>query len=69
MARLRLEQEKDPSPTELGKYRGEWVAVHGGRVIAHGLDPEQVHSEAQRLSSSSQPMIYRIPKGELLFQR
>ena len=24
---------------ELDKYRGEWVAVAGGEVVAHGKDP------------------------------
>lgn len=69
MARLNMLDEEDPSPSELGKYRGEWVAVHGGRVIAHGLNPEKVFGEAEKLTApvQAQPMIYRIPNREVLF--
>ncbi len=69
MARLSMLDEKDPSPSELGKYRGEWVAVHGGKVIAHGPNPEKVFGEAARLTTPerAEPMIYRIPNREVLF--
>ena len=30
---------------EAEKYRGEWIAVAGGRIVAHGKDPEMVHEK------------------------
>ena len=30
---------------EAEKYRGEWIAVAGGRIVAHGKDPETVHEK------------------------
>lgn len=68
MARLKLEDIADPSPMELGRYRGEWVAVHGGKVIAHGLNPEIVMGEATKITEPARalPMIYRIPKGDIV---
>jgi len=68
VVRLSMVEEKDPSPDELGRYLGEWVAVHGGKVIAHGTDPEQVLGEATRVTApaKAQPMIYRVPARNLL---
>ena len=31
--------------SEYEKYRGEWLAVAGGGIVAHGEDPERVHEE------------------------
>jgi hypothetical protein len=61
-------EDKDPSPDELGRYLGEWVAVFGGKVIAHGKDPELVLGEATRMiaPAHAQPMIYRVPRRNLL---
>ena len=28
---------------EYKKYRGEWLAVANGEIVAHGKDPERVH--------------------------
>jgi hypothetical protein len=68
VARLKMLEEKDPSPNELGKHRGEWVAVYGGKIIAHGTNPELVLGEATKKTSpkQAQPMIYRIPERKLL---
>lgn len=68
MARLKIVEEKDPSPDELGKHLGEWVAVYGGKIIAHGTNPVMVLGEATRKTApaKAQPMIYRVPKRNLL---
>ncbi|MFN0135998.1 MAG: DUF5678 domain-containing protein [Phycisphaerae bacterium] len=41
----------------LAQYAGQWIAVHGDRVIAHGLDAREVASCADRI----------VPPGEALF--
>lgn len=68
VARLKMLEEKDPSPGELGKHLGEWVAVCGGKIIAHGKNPELVLDEASRKARApkAQPMIYRVPERKLL---
>jgi hypothetical protein len=68
VARLKMLEEKDPSPNELGKHLGEWVAVYGGKIIAHGKNPELVLTEAARKAPApeAQPMIYRVPERKLL---
>ena len=68
MARLKMLEEKDPSPEELGKHLGEWVAVYGGKIVAHGKDPRTVLNEATRgaRAPKAQPMIYRVPERKLL---
>jgi hypothetical protein len=68
VARLKMVEDKDPSPDELGKHLGEWVAVYGGRIIAHGTNPERVLGEAAKKTPPAKdpPMIYRVPKRNML---
>jgi hypothetical protein len=35
---------------KLGKYRGQFVVIHRGKVVAHGADPEQL-----RINFGKQP--------------
>lgn len=39
-------------------YRGEWVAIYDGRIVAHGKDPGQVAGEAHRAGVGSPLMEY-----------
>ena len=55
----------DPTPQELGKHRGEWVAVVGRKVLAFGPDPAAVLKNAMA-KTPQQPMIYRVPAGEVM---
>jgi len=68
VARLKMLEDKDPSPDELGKHLGEWVAVYGGKIIAHGMNPTLVLGEAtkQTAPANAQPIIYRVPERKLL---
>ena len=38
---------------------GEWVAVAGGRVVAHGKDPHRVREEGRR-AGKGEPLVDRI---------
>jgi hypothetical protein len=33
-------------PEVLEPFRGQWVAVHGGRIVAHSLDGREVARQA-----------------------
>jgi hypothetical protein len=58
--------DEDPSAEELGQLRGSWVAVVGRKIVASGDDPEQVLDAAEKASPGRQPMIYRVPTGEVM---
>ena len=47
------------SAEEYEKYMGEWVAVAGGRVVAHGKDPHRVREEGRR-TGKGEPLVDRI---------
>jgi hypothetical protein len=54
----------EPTPLELGKHRGSWVAVVGRRIVAHGTDPVKVFAEASK--THHEPMIFKVPAGEVM---
>ena len=43
--RLNIEFLETMPDEEAEKYMGEWIAVAGGKIVAHGKDPEQVHEK------------------------
>ncbi|MBI5228367.1 hypothetical protein HY988_07275 [Candidatus Micrarchaeota archaeon] len=42
------------------EYRGQWVALLGGKVIAHGNDPKKVYDEANNVSKKKPFMLTKI---------
>ena len=54
----------EPTPQELGKYRGTWVAVVGRHIVASGSDPVKVLTEASQ--THHEPMIFKVPSGEVM---
>lgn len=46
---------------QIDPYRGEWVAINGGKIIAHGKDARQVIDEAWK-SGAKSPLIERFYK-------
>ena len=51
-------------PQELSKYRGEWIAVVGDKIIAHGKDFKKVDDEARKISPN--PVFDKIPKEDVV---
>ena len=51
-------------PEERGKYRGEYIAIVGDRIVAHGEDPGQVWDEATKFAA--EPLLSYVPKAEAL---
>jgi len=47
-----------------GKYRGEYIAVSGKRVIAHGRHLKDVMAKASKIDPD--PLIYKVPVQEIL---
>ena len=56
--RLNFEFLETTPSEEYEKYRGEWIAVAGGRIAAHGKDPEQVHREGREAGKGVPHMRY-----------
>ena len=42
------------------EYRGQWVALFDGKVIAHGNDPKKVYDEANNISKKKPFMLTKI---------
>ncbi len=51
-------------PGEKARYKGEYIAVVGERIVSHGKDPKVVIEEAKKLSPK--PLIAKVPKSELM---
>ena len=51
-------------PDEEEKYKGEYIAVVGEQIVAHGKDPKFVIETARKLSPN--PLIAKVPKGEIM---
>ena len=52
------------NPEERAKYRGEYIAIVGERIVAHGEDPAQVWDEATTFAA--EPLLSYVPKAEAL---
>ena len=62
-------QEKNYSfyiQTDMSSYIGEWVAVLGDRVIAHGKNIKEVVKIAQGLSKGKKFLLARVPDQEAM---
>lgn len=46
------------TPGEAEKYMGEWIAVSGGGIVAHGRDPDRVCQSARDAGAMSPYMRY-----------
>lgn len=51
---------------ESGPYAGEWVALDGSRLVAHGLKLADV-SAAATAAGVGEPFFARVPKDKLPF--
>ena len=58
--------QEDPSPLTLGKFRGKWVAVLHGAVIASGDRAIEVLRRVDLEFPTEKPSVYRVPSDEVL---
>lgn len=49
---------------KIGQYIGQWIAICGQRVVAHGKDVKEVFKEAKRKCPDEKPLITRVPDKE-----
>jgi hypothetical protein len=57
---------QDPTPETLGKYRGKWVAVVRGAVVASDDRAIEVLRAMDRDHPDDKPVVYRVPSGEVM---
>ena len=56
----------DPSPAVLGEYRGKWIAVLRGNVVASAGRAIEVLRVVDRDFPGERPVVYRVPAGEVM---
>ena len=49
-------------PSEVEKYSGRWIAILGGRIVAHEKSFGQTHRKAAAKHPASTPLILYVPK-------
>lgn len=58
------EQERDWINAHRGEYLGQWVALDGARLVAHGTDAKEVYDQAREQGITA-PYLERVsPKQE-----
>lgn len=48
------------------KYEGEYVAIVGGEIVAHGMDGKKVYDRARRVSPESKIFLGQVPMKEAM---
>ncbi len=51
---------------DLQQYRGEWIAIAGQHVAAHGLNAQKVLEEAQKKYPHEMPALAKVPQEDIL---
>lgn len=47
------------------EYDGQWVALYGSKLLAHGTDGKAVHAEAKTKTDKT-PLMHRVSVKELM---
>lgn len=55
--------------TDTSSYKGEWVAICGKRVVAHGKDAESVYKQAKRKNPRGAISLAKVPDKAVLVLR
>jgi len=46
--------------TDLRNYKGEWIAIHNNKIVAHGKDVKRVYAHARKKYPSSRPLLSKV---------
>ncbi|MHB8546078.1 MAG: DUF5678 domain-containing protein [Nitrosotalea sp.] len=47
-----------------GNYRGKWIAILDSKVIAEGIDLQEVYKKAMEVSKVRTPLFKQVPKED-----
>jgi hypothetical protein len=62
----RMRPHADPSAEALGEFRGKWVAVLHGAIVASGDRALEVLRRMDEEHPGEKPVVYRVPAGEVM---
>ncbi len=51
---------------DLGKFKGLYIAIVGGRVVESGKDPERIYLRAKQKHPDKEVVLWKVPKEETL---
>lgn len=54
----------DTRRVDIDKYRGEWLAWVGNKIVAHGKDFNAVVDEARKIDKD--PIFDKVPEKDIL---
>lgn len=52
--------------TDTSKYKGEWIAIAGRKIIAHGKDAEKVYQLALKKAPAQNISLAKSPDEQML---
>lgn len=52
----------DTKKVDMDKYRGEWLAWEGNKIIVHGKDLKEVSLKARKICK--RPVFDKVPEGD-----
>lgn len=52
--------------TDTSRYKGEWIAIAGNKIIAHGKDAEKVYKIAQKKVRTKEISLAKTPDEQML---
>lgn len=52
--------------TDTSAYKGEWLAISGEKIIAHGKDAEEVYKNALKITSAKNISLAKAPDEQML---
>ncbi len=52
--------------TDTSQYKGEWIAIAGDKVVAHGADAQKVYKAAQKKTSAKDISLAKTPDEQML---
>lgn len=52
--------------TDTSKYTGEWIAIAGKKIIAHGKDAEKVYLKAKKKAPDKNISLAKAPAEQML---
>lgn len=52
--------------TDISQYKGEWLAISGDKIIAHGKDAQKVYKDALKKSNAKSVSLAKAPDEQML---
>lgn len=47
-------------------YKGQWIAIAGGEIVAHGKEADKVYKQAEKKSRGKEISLAKAPNEQML---